>query len=172
VLILTSDHGERLGEVDRWAHCQSLHAYELNVPLMVYRSDVEAASRIEAAVTTLDVYPTVLAATGISYEPTKLDGRDLFSVDADRTVYSVWEREHAIQDARFKLVTDLRGGAARSALYDLSADPAEQEDVLRDNPARAAELHRVMAEYTDADDDVLRRIDETLEHLKAIGYVE
>lgn len=172
LVILTSDHGERLGGGGRWAHCQSLHAYEINVPLLVYRSGGNAASRIEAAVTTLDVYPTVLAAAGIPDQPAVLDGRDLFSVDADRTVYSVWENEHAIQDSRFKLVTDLRGDTARSALYDLSADPTEQNDVLGDHPAQAAELGRAMAAYEGADEDVLRRIDDTLERLRAIGYVE
>ena len=171
LVIVTSDHGERLGEGGRWAHCQSLHGYEINVPLLLLRPGQPRGERVARAVSTLDIVPTVLAALGIAHEPSALDGVDLLAEGDERLVYAVWEREHAIQDDTWKLKLGTRGGVAGTGLYDLAEDPEEGVDVAAAHPEEVARLERVLRENAAADGKLLSKIEETLEQLRAIGYV-
>lgn len=170
LVILTSDHGEHLGEGDRWAHCQSLHGYEIDVPLLVSSADGEPGAHIAHAVSTLDIAPTVLDAVGISYDATRFDGRSLFESSADRLVYSVWDGEHALQAADWKL--SLSTGEGHRMLYDIRDDRAEARDLSVREPARHARMAEALDVAMQDDDDMQERLTETLERLRAIGYLE
>ena len=173
LVILTADHGERLGENDRWAHCQSLHGYEINVPLLVRHPRRGSQDRIPRAVSTLDIFPTVLRSLGIDSTPLLLDGVDLFEPRRNRFVRSVWSRERAVQNDRWKLVvTALQANREVSRLFDLVADPDETENVASAHAEVWKTLHQSMAAQTQRDAELLPRIDDTLEQLRAIGYVQ
>jgi len=74
VIVITSDHGESLGEREFVGHGE-LYENQLRVPLLVYVPGV-AAGRVELPVSGIDVTPTILdLATGVA--PTDLDGWSL-----------------------------------------------------------------------------------------------
>lgn len=149
LVVITSDHGENLGEHGHLAHVFSLHNTLLHVPLLVRWPGRLAPGVREDTVQLLDLFPTLLMASGV--EPPDHHGRDLLapgaaSVEAlafaeyyyPRQVFSVFSddelellreglvpwmvRRRAVQDGRWKLQRTSRGG---QAWYDLGSDPTE-----------------------------------------------
>lgn len=88
-------------------------------------------------------------------------------------------RERAAREAAFKLVEyPLPSGARRRVLYDLERDPRETTDVSQQHPAIAARLGSELDRWTAELDAVARRepegerSDDTLERLRALGYIQ
>ncbi|MEM6792934.1 MAG: sulfatase [Acidobacteriota bacterium] len=76
VVVITSDHGEMLGERDSWQHG---HLYDpvLLVPLLIASPDGSGAgARIESQVSSVDLVPTLLELAGLP-APRNLDGHSL-----------------------------------------------------------------------------------------------
>jgi arylsulfatase A-like enzyme len=70
VIVLTSDHGEMLGEAGRWGHAYYLFPEILRVPLIIHLpAGVRPGGRIDlgALTFTTDIAPTLYAALG--YQP-------------------------------------------------------------------------------------------------------
>jgi arylsulfatase A-like enzyme len=65
-VILTSDHGESLGEHGESTHGLFLYDATARVPLIVAAPAVAAGRRIAAPVSLVDVLPTVLELAGVS----------------------------------------------------------------------------------------------------------
>ncbi len=161
LLVVTSDHGDNLGEAERWGHQFDLNDALIRVPFLVRAPGVfEAGSRVAGAHQTLDLHATLLDWAGLepgdgpsrSLLPDRRRAREAtfaevypdFSMlsridpgggmrprDFDTPVWAVRRGDH-------KLV--VRRGA--SALYDLRADPDEAHDRSGDDPERAAALRR------------------------------
>jgi len=79
LLVVTSDHGELLGEEGLWSHQRSVADELLHVPLIVkLPGDARAGTVIDDPLTSnLDVYATLLAAAGLV--PPAGPSRDLFA---------------------------------------------------------------------------------------------
>ena len=77
LIVVTSDHGESLGEHDQIGH-GGLYLEQLLVPLIIKLPASWAAprGRVAQPVALLDVLPTILSACGIPL-PADLDGRSL-----------------------------------------------------------------------------------------------
>lgn len=76
LVILTSDHGEALGE-HRLAGHSSLYDHDLLIPLLVALPDgKQRGNRVAAQVRTVDIAPTVLEIAGLP-RPPGMDGRSL-----------------------------------------------------------------------------------------------
>jgi arylsulfatase A-like enzyme len=146
VVVLTSDHGESLGEHDYYFdHGEDLFEPSLAVPLMAAVPGGKAGVRSRVFASTLDVVPTLLDAVKVSYPPDlagisllaetmgkTAPGRDRLFAQNDRNLIAAWDR-------RFKIVGTPEESGMRFALYDRASDPAEKRDVGR---AQAAELQR------------------------------
>jgi arylsulfatase A-like enzyme len=163
VVVVTSDHGEQLGEHDVQAlglHGQTLWDTVLHVPLLVVdprRGD--AGRRVTTQVRTVDVMPTLLELAGLPPEA-GLDGRSLLPVmagreTADRPAYSeLRHRENGalraatLRTGRHKLHLN-PGEPARETLelYDLARDPAEQEDLALAQPEERNRLNRELQRW-------------------------
>ncbi len=77
VVVLTSDHGESLGEHDYYFdHGEDLFDPSLRVPLFVIAPRAPQAARSRLLASTLDVVPTILDAVKVSYPP-ELAGQSL-----------------------------------------------------------------------------------------------
>jgi choline-sulfatase len=149
-IVLTSDHGESLGEHDYYFdHGEDLFDPCLRVPLIVVAPGGRAKVRSDVLASTLDVMPTILDLAKIRFPP-DLAGLSLLSVLQGQPA-PVRERLFAENDrglvgtldARLKLVAEpVKGKAARLALYDLAQDPSETRDVSR---TRAGELQKERA---------------------------
>ena len=142
--VLTSDHGEALGE-----HGLAFHAYpyedNLHVPLLVSFPDRRGAgTRRDEVVGLIDVAPTILAAARV--DPIAADGVDLGTLRAGVTRWlwsyaasSNWgialrtgvDRKFLFNDSAWK---PLRG---KASYFDLAADPGESRDLgIASAPAR------------------------------------
>ncbi|MDZ4775090.1 MAG: sulfatase [Planctomycetota bacterium] len=188
LVIFTSDHGESLGEGNRWfSHGDSLQRELVHVPMIVrppqaLRETVlpdGGGRRSGKLVAHLDVWPTVLESLdvdgplnqGLSMLHASLpQGRIATSyfgrVDTARRVISIC-------DGRWRLVTI---GPNFPLLYDLASDPRETKNVVLQYPLI---MERLQTSFTEMGKNAppqqlegqKRRMDErTRGHLGALGY--
>ncbi len=112
----------------------------------------------------------------VSAEHPKIRAR----LEAAHALWPVEEaRERSVRGDGFKLVeVPLQNGGRRRLLYDLERDPRETADVAEENPAVVAHLGAALDRWTAELDTVSRRAarpersDDTLERLRALGYVQ
>jgi len=185
--VLTSDHGEGLGEHDAIGH-ELTWGEQLRVPLIV-RAPGRAGERLPQVMSGIDVLPTAVHLTpGLPHEElhAQASGRSA-TADAfeELPVFSIAprEREFAVTLPRWKLVRRVEGG---DALYDLADDPHELHDVKDEQPriaaALAAQLEASLAEQERRRDwlraggvepERSREAEQRhREMLRALGYVE
>lgn len=193
LVVITSDHGESLGEHDYYFdHGEDLFDPCLRIPLLVAGPGVKAGSRTDVLATTLDLLPTVLDAVKVSYPP-DLAGESLLPATRgeerpararlqgqnDRNLLGAWDR-------RFKIVATPTAEGARYALYDRERDPGETRDVSRSGAERLREERRELELFRERIDSHMvrtRRLlegqsgeerlsPEACEKLKAMGYVQ
>jgi arylsulfatase A-like enzyme len=194
VVVLTSDHGESLGEHDYFFdHGENLFDPCLRVPLMVVVPGAPAGGRSRTLASTLDLVPTVLDVVKVSYPP-GLAGTSLLRCIEGRgevtreRLFAGNERNLAgVLDQRHKLVATPTEKGFDLGLYDRARDPGETRDLSRDEAARraqlGAELHRFLA-ARDAEwertralvegqaTEATRMTRQACERLKALGYVD
>ena len=179
-IVVTSDHGEEFLEHGSVLHGQSHYQELLRVPLILRGPTIPARLRIHTPVSLVDVVPTLLALLRVAPQP-GLDGVDLqpfwkapgappgarwllAAGGPGRTIDAI----RSVRDGRHKLV--LYTGSGRRELYDLIADPDEQENLIGMRPEvesrLSRELSRVVASERDAPDapaisgEVRRRLEQ------------
>jgi len=191
LLIVTSDHGESLGEHDYYFdHGEDLFDPCLRIPLLIAGPGVKAG-RSDVLASTLDLVPTALDAVKVSYPP-ELAGLSLLPATRgedrprrprlpgqnDRNLLGAWDR-------RYKIVATPEGDGARYALYDRERDPAETRDASRQEPERLRDERRELELLRDRVDAQMAKTMRLLqglpepqkldapscERLKALGYV-
>lgn len=126
----------------------------IRVPFMVqWKGKLPAGKAYSEMVSTLDVVPTVLAATGArSANAAKLDGVDLLpclkgdvtTPPHDRLFWRFGD-QFAVRQGHWKL---LRQGTDKPQLFDLSKDVAESNDQGAANPQVLKELDGALAKWT------------------------
>jgi tetratricopeptide (TPR) repeat protein len=183
--IVTSDHGEGLGDHGELTH--GVFAYEsvLKVPLIVSeigsrgRGSTGTGVTVESPARHVDLLPTLLDATGAPADAT-LPGASLRAPiagnEADRPSYFEamtptlargWAPLRGVLVGREKLI-DL----PIAELYDLGADPAEQRNLLATRTNRASVLLNVLRTYNVAPPGrPQKETPETLERLRSLGYI-
>jgi arylsulfatase A-like enzyme len=193
LVVITTDHGESLGEHGYYFdHGEDLFDPSMRIPLVVAGPGVQAGRRTDVLATTLDLLPTVLDAAKVSYPP-DLVGASLLPAlrgegrpdrprlqgQNDRNLLGAWDR-------RFKIVATPLEGGPRYALYDRRSDPGESHDVSKSRPERAREEKReleMFRERIDAQREKTSRLlegrpaeerlsAEACEKLKAMGYIQ
>jgi arylsulfatase A-like enzyme/tetratricopeptide (TPR) repeat protein len=187
VVVVVGDHGEGLGSHGEGTHGYFVYDYALHVPFLVSTPFAELGGiRVGSQVSAVDVFPTVLALSGID-APARVHGRSLLPVmfrpREDPAAYAYaesmtpnlqfgWSALHSLRTSRYKLIE-----APRPELYDLSVDKEESTNVIAAHPDVAERLKqrldRIMAETSqDAPQPEAADLDkETLESLAALGYV-
>lgn len=151
IVIVTSDHGEALGENGRAGHSY-LEDYNLMVPLIVDLPGSEGAGAvIDAQVRLVDVMPTILDAVGLGSAP-GIDGRSLLPLikgEVEEHPQTAWayaassNRGLALRiDDKLKYVFPdpaWKSSATRESLHDLAVDHAEEHNLAPSDP-RLGEL--------------------------------
>ena len=187
VIIVTSDHGESFLEHGKWNHGTGLYQEEIHTPLLlVLPGSRLAGSRIASPVQTHDLHPTILDMLHLPKSP-DAQGRSLVEpmagkADADRPVFSEGRFPGqpllgSVRIGRWKVIYDPQTKEAE--LYDLRADPGEQHDLAQGEPRRVEELVERLeafwkrnAQLGPPTAEAPAGLDEeTLEALKALGYV-
>jgi arylsulfatase len=142
LIIYSSDHGEMLGDHDRWGKSVPYQP-SIGVPLIVWGPDVARGLVTDALVSTMDLTATFLEYAHIA----RPDGMDSISL---RPLLGRKKRSHReyvlsglnkwrmVFDGRFKLI---QTEGKSPVLYDLSKDALENENIAD----RAAEHVRRLA---------------------------
>src|SRR6266700_2977874 len=151
VVVVTSDHGEMLGERGAW-YKMSCYEGAARVPLIVWSPPLFPPGRVPAAVSTMDLLPTLADVAGLA-EPAggksppglvgPLDGRSLLPHLSGRPNRDEAVAEYLAEGAIAPIVMIRRGRhkfigspADPDQLFDLVADPHEQVNLAGD-PASA-----------------------------------
>lgn len=194
LIIVTSDHGESLGEHDQIGH-GGLYLEQLLVPLIIKlpASWAVPPQRIPDPVALVDVLPTILSACGVAL-PADLDGHSLLPLIWGRgagrrhLVAQMTYREgrqgitnlakRAVLDpGRWLLIHD--ASTRGIELFDLMADPkgltaaVDPPAGIRDELLAVLAAHDLGRSEDAAEAPQPHQVDEKLEEqLKALGYVE
>lgn len=151
LVVVTSDHGEGLGDHGWMSHGVNLHEEAVRVPLVAnWPGHLPADKVTQEAVGLVDVAPGILALLGID-APTFAHGRRLFEApEPDRAIFLQRRdyesaKDHGMPVAGSMTAVVQRGAKlvlapqeGRRELYDLGADPREQRELLGNNPPRRA----------------------------------
>lgn len=191
LILLTSDHGEALGEHQEQEHGFFIYNSSVHVPLLVKlpAGSGPAQRTIAQVVNTVDIAPTLVQFCGFpSADLGTFQGQSLLtlitkgSASSMRYGYSesLYPRSLLGASALFGLRTEryhyIR--APREELYDLDQDPGEKQNLVRQKPTVAQALREAlqdtMARYRRSEGGTgdKRAIDpETVEKLRSLGYV-
>ncbi|MCP3960108.1 MAG: sulfatase [bacterium] len=217
ILVLTSDHGEELGEHGTvgW-HSHTLYDELLKVPLIIkLPGSRHAGARVGAQVRSIDISPTILELLHLGpraeFEGVGLESR-MEDPDGARHLPAISqqdtgpEADHtSLRTGRWKLypnrlfeisrVGDPQGGSPRNIagrlryywaranwatapdrLFDVAGDPQEEVDVAGRERAVRRRLQSLRASLLEARNVPERQPatpdEETLERLRALGYVD
>lgn len=139
VVIITSDHGEGLGEHGAYLHGSLLYQEFLHVPLII--SDHRISNyRGNGPVTLLDIAPTVIDRIGGNV-PSTWQGCSLLQPPSGQvTIHQYGNRQirraiiHESGKHLYKLIVtfDVSGAIQSSEIYDLNQDPNEKRDLSAD----------------------------------------
>ncbi len=186
VFVVTSDHGEGLGEHGEATHGPFLYQSTLHVPLIVSAPGRWPAGRkVKGLVSNVDVTPTLLALAGQPV-PAALDGRDLGprarGESADPRLLLL-ETEFALNSYGWAPLVGLTDGtlkwigAPEEELYDLVADPGEVSNLAI---RRREDSRRLAGSWTKTVTEDRRALPiegadaenaERLARLQSLGYV-
>ncbi len=162
LVVLTSDHGQGLGEKGLAGH-SFLYDFNLLVPLVVALPDGRGKGRtVDRQVRLIDVLPTILDHAGVT-PPQGIDGASLLPLIADRRAEfpdTAWTYAASPNYGislrvanRLKYIFNNSAATAihgHSELYDLAADPGETVDLAAAEAARVERLRdQVTREYLD-----------------------
>jgi choline-sulfatase len=133
IIVVTSDHGEEFQEHGSWGHGHSVYQELLGVPLMFrWPGVIPGNTRIGPAVSTIDIGPTVLEATGVPI-PDKFEGRSLLGFmrgDWPPGPYVAFsdflEHRRVIRGGDWKMI--IRGNLSQ-VMFDLGNDYWEQTEL-------------------------------------------
>ena len=202
LVIVTSDHGESLGERDLWEHVH-MEQTNLRVPLiMSWPRGLPRGTRVRAMTDEIDVLPTVCDLLGLDLpreegERGRIDGTSLVPLvrgdaAAVREFSFAENGTHlSIQDPRLKLIVprdmlespgwtaDRAGPGDQPRLYDLALDPGEEHDIASERPEDADRLAAALRAWNASLPiplhDTLpsdRNVENQRVLLRALGYTE
>ncbi len=185
VIVVTSDHGESLGEHGEQEHGFFLYESVIRVPLIFkLPGSYDAVRRLEGLAQTIDIVPTILQALRLPSHPA-VEGRGLLSEILGKrrlagTAYAEtlyprttfgWSGLRSYREGAMKLID-----APRPELYDLRADPGETANLFAQQSALGnqlrAKLQSLSARFQQsARSPEATRDEDTLQRLAALGYV-
>ena len=195
-IILTSDHGESLGERGKgWKHQHRFWQDIINVPLIFFGPDIEEGIVLENKVSHVDLMPTIsdLLKTGYdrntfggSYAPLlfsdKRDSRDIFMDSSSQALTSENFDDCALISGDYKYWQHYRG----DKLFNIDLDPKEQNNLIDSHPQIAVRLREKMTFFLNEIEgvrsrnirhvyekfDVKAHNEKTLEKLRSLGYIK
>lgn len=168
IVLVTSDHGEHIGEHGLADHQASVDDHLIRVPFVFWGPERVSPGLRKGLYEFVDVFPALTHALGVDLPLPYLEGRRIGFLDGasgkSRDVafgeWRSWGEEDLarlsrknpsfdfstlcrdllfVRDDRFKLV---REGGVNEGLYDLKKDPMEEGDVASDHPEVVRRLRR------------------------------
>ena len=157
IIVITSDHGEEFQEHGSWGHGHSVYQELLGVPLLFrWPGVIPAGARVGPVVSTTDIGPTVLEATGVPI-PKEFEGHSLMGFirgDWPMGPYVAFsdflDHRRVIRGGDWKLI--IRGNLSQ-VIFDLKRDPGEHNELDgRANPIAQRYLRTLHGQFLGAQD--------------------
>ena len=181
-VIYTSDHGEAvgnhgiLGKGNQYEHA-------IGVPLLMAGPEIPRGRVVDQCVSHVDLFPTVLEAAGAGLEPedSDLPGRSLWPALTEKLESKpVFAEFHAMgsRNSSFMLRKDnfkfIYHVDMPKQLFDLAADPREENDLLENGASHPAadDLERTMRQYIDPEQINARSKADQKVHMERFGGAE
>ncbi len=164
MVIITSDHGDNLGEAKRWGHLFAVNDYLLHVPLMIrYPKQFPAAKRVPGLCQLTDLVPTIFDVLEVDCPIEQLPGSSIVpaSFKPTKDIYAQWWPNHwglrtsmgslgrqaalaswtahlrVIRNQDYKYIWSSDG---HHVLYDIKLDKDEAFNVIMQEPEIAKQL--------------------------------
>jgi arylsulfatase A-like enzyme len=169
IIIVTSDHGEHLGEHRLMDHQFSLYEPLIRVPLLVRAPGRLEPGREARPVMNYDLFPTLLELCGVAQPEglqsqavsllAPLEHRQRFAeypstmrtpIEKMSQLYSGWDpspwqrRLRVLVEEPYKYIV---GSDGRQELYDIAGDPAELRDLMSSQPEIARRMAAALNDY-------------------------
>ena len=185
MIIITSDHGEMLGQHGEGFHGYFIYQPAIRVPLIFKLPRLSKHRRITSTVGLVDIVPTVCSLLGIDLS-TPVQGHDLspcfdsdwlppsdrhlFCQSLEPTKYNANSLLGVVTD-RYKYIK-----TTRSELYDLAEDPDELNNIAVEQADRSQtmeeRLRQILQETNRGKEDGKEHLDnQTRERLESLGYI-
>jgi len=157
LIAFLSDHGEEFGEHGRRGHSAHLHDEVLAVPLVIRfpagRADLPRGTRHAGLVRQIDLFPTLLAAAGLTppevagvnlLERLAVEPREGLLALSEVDLAGAYQKAVVARDAKYIREFVPR---SRELFFDLGSDPAERVNAIAASPARAEALRSALDSY-------------------------
>ena len=182
-VIYSSDHGESMGQKGLFSKC-NMYEESVEIPMILSGPDIPSGNEIAKPVQLLDIFPTILDATGVAAkdEDQELPGQSLVTLaNGDIPERSILSEQHSagaksavymIRKGKWKYVHYVEGYPAQ--LFDLEADPDELQD-LGTNPNFSndlIELEKELRTHLDPEKVDRKAKDKQAERLEQGGGME
>jgi arylsulfatase A-like enzyme len=201
IVIITSDHGENIGEHGLMGHVLCVYDTLLRIPLVIrYPGRFRAGALDERLVQLTDLLPTlvdIVDPEAAALLP-QVSGRSLLSPDDRGFAVAEYQRPDSYLDRFPERFPDfdtapyrrdlvslaagplklIDGSDGRRELYDVARDPGEAEDLAARDSAHVADLARVLGHFRAGlgrrgGDAAAPALDaETREELRSLGYIQ
>jgi arylsulfatase A-like enzyme/Flp pilus assembly protein TadD len=180
LVIVTSDHGEALGEHGEATH--GIFAYDatLKVPLLFYYPPRLQARVVSTPAGHVDILPSIMQALELPFD-SELNGRGLdIAVSGTAAIEAQELYFEALSGSLNRGWAPLTGVMADGMkyielplpeLYDMQADPGERRNLAAERPQQVNALRQVLRTF---ERGILQRAPETAEvkeRLRSLGYV-
>ena len=176
MVVITSDHGEHLGEHNLWSHAASLYREILHIPLIIkFPEGIEYIKKVDSYTQLVDIFPTVMKIadipenalnnnSGISLVYNKKNGNLFHDL-----VFAEWEGripyfiEKRLTGPKSSLITSkfvkkmwmvldskykyISSSDGQDELYDLKNDKNELNNLISKNQEVAARMKMKLAEW-------------------------
>jgi arylsulfatase A-like enzyme/Tfp pilus assembly protein PilF len=182
LLVVTSDHGESLGEHNELTHTLTVYDATQKVPLLMKGPAIPRGRVVDSQVRLVDVAPTILSLSGLPaierttgqdlrpwIEGVREDGLDAYVETLETQLAYGWSPVLGLRTGEYKYLRTVR-----PELYALDADPNELSDLAASQPARLKELDAALeAHLGDALPVVPNAVapPEEIALLESLGYV-
>ncbi len=175
LIVITSDHGEQLGEHAEFTHGSSLFEGCVRVPLLVLGAGFSPGEDPQPTSGT-DFYPTVLAAMAVdpSVWPAALVGKPLQTpAEMHRIVrFEAGKLRGFAQGARKMIALDYGSRLEWTHAFDLDADPLEERNLLGEAAPEWVRAFVANSPIRSSEDAVLILGGPSDADLAALGYVD
>lgn len=148
LIVVTSDHGESLGEHGELTHTLTLYDATQKIPLLMKGPGVPGGRVIDAQVRLVDVAPTILSLSGLpAIERTtgedlgpwmrgeREDGLEAYIETLETNLAYGWSPILGLRTGEYKYLRTVR-----PELYALDTDPDELNDMAASQPAKLKAL--------------------------------
>jgi len=190
LLMITSDHGEALGERNQLGHGGlSVYQEQTGIPLIVKYPGSNSPARVDSYVSQVDLLPTMLDVAQLAPRP-DLAGVSLRTI-TERDVRAIVSVSHPHQwlvglNPQFRRIEEaliLNGeklvvsNVGKRELYDLTTDRKEENNLYWEDSQAARTLTEILEQWHQMTpafhpDAPLTGDHNTLERLKSLGYVQ